>query len=328
MAGGGNTGVGDTLGALTPTKGTIAVGDGTKWNVLAKGSNDQGIIYDDTEATGLKAADIPGSTSTYTALWSTGFPGTPSGGDKVKFGDVDLGYIYNGSAWEAESGGPHWKMIRHLEAAEALRSMSLNKAWAGATSPDAWQSEHTNGTWSVERGQRKAVFSGTYNMYGNQNFGVALDKNKCVLIGCITGGNIAQHMHFGFDAADRAAGSGDPSDAVMVRFDWQTPANTKIVKWVSAVFTALDALTDRYYPSFNAASIPDQTYGTIFALVWDGANDRARVYLQHGNEEPTLVAEQTSMTDWENMRSFFCRFSSTSGRDAYVPNPMLCFVNA
>lgn len=46
----------DTLGGLTPTKGNIAVGDGSSWTVLAVGANDTVLTADSGEATGIKWA--------------------------------------------------------------------------------------------------------------------------------------------------------------------------------------------------------------------------------------------------------------------------------
>lgn len=44
----------DTLGDLTPTKGNIAVGNGTAWVVLTVGADDYVLIADSTQATGLR----------------------------------------------------------------------------------------------------------------------------------------------------------------------------------------------------------------------------------------------------------------------------------
>lgn len=48
----------DTLGDLSPTKGNIAVGNGTSWTVLAVGSDGQTLTADSAEATGI-AWDTP-----------------------------------------------------------------------------------------------------------------------------------------------------------------------------------------------------------------------------------------------------------------------------
>ena len=51
----------DTLGDLTPTKGNIAVGNGSSWTVLAVGADSTTLTADSAEATGLKWAAGGGS---------------------------------------------------------------------------------------------------------------------------------------------------------------------------------------------------------------------------------------------------------------------------